>query len=107
MSQTTVQDQNRWARAVGGNIGETIANTFMILIKVFIETTFSYKLCFVCIFPSLPCVNKLDRFGRVFGLFQGALREKVRVMEVNLPRGSEKLVRVMESSSYGSSSYGS
>ena len=33
--------------------------------------------------------------------------EKVRVMEFELSKGPEKFVRVMESSSYGSSSYGS
>ena len=32
--------------------------------------------------------------------------EKVRLMECELSKGPEKFVRVMESSSYGSSSYG-
>ena len=41
-----------------------------------------------------------------FAVLLFCLREKVRVMEVNSRRGPEKFVRVIESSSYGSSSYG-
>ena len=31
----TVQDQGRWSKPVGENIGETIANTFMILMRFY------------------------------------------------------------------------
>jgi len=81
-----------------------------ILMSFFIKTSFCYQLCFVFVHP-LPCVNKLDRFRRVFRPLPRGSRgkilyllfcigEKVRVMEVNFPRDRRNLfelwkVRVM------------